>query len=193
MPPKRKQSTKTSQLRIIGGQWRSRRLDFTPAQGLRPTTDRVRETLFNWRAVDIHGARVADLFAGSGALGLEALSRGASHCDFGDRSGAAIKQISDHLLTLKATEKATCQATEAENLIAGSAPAWDIVFVDPPFGAGLVSATCQQLAAADKLTKAALIYVETGSDEPVPEVPINWQLLKEKRAGGVISRLYETS
>ena len=86
-----KPTVKPSTLRIIGGQWRGRRLTFTPAEGLRPTTDRVRETLFNWLAPAIHGARCLDLFAGSGALGLEALSRGAASCDFVDTSsyGAA--------------------------------------------------------------------------------------------------------
>ena len=82
-----------SQLRIIGGQWRGRKLTFTPAEGLRPTTDRVRETLFNWLAADIQGARCLDLFAGSGALGLEALSRGAAHCDFVETSVCALRDL----------------------------------------------------------------------------------------------------
>ena len=90
------------QLRIIGGQWRGRNLSFTPEEGLRPTSDRIRETLFNWLTLSIHGARCLDLFAGSGALGLEALSRGAAHCDFVDISGKAVQQISRHLSTLSA-------------------------------------------------------------------------------------------
>ena len=94
-----------SQLRIIGGQWRGRKLTFTPAEGLRPTTDRVRETLFNWLAPFIFGARCADLFAGSGALGLEALSRGAAHCDFVDSAKAAGRQIAGHLETLGASDR----------------------------------------------------------------------------------------
>ena len=88
-----KGARKRSELRIIGGQWRGRKLLFTPAEGLRPTTDRVRETLFNWLAPHLHGARCADLFAGSGALGLEALSRGAAHCDFVDSSKQVLAQI----------------------------------------------------------------------------------------------------
>ena len=92
-----KDAGKRGQLRIIGGQWRGRRLSFTPEEGLRPTTDRVRETLFNWLAPYLHGARCADLFAGSGALGLEALSRGAGYCDFVDASPSVIAQISAHL------------------------------------------------------------------------------------------------
>jgi 16S rRNA (guanine966-N2)-methyltransferase len=92
-----KDTRKLHQVRIIGGQWRGRKLSFTPADGLRPTGDRIRETLFNWLAPTIEGARCVDLFTGSGALGLEALSRGAIHCDFVDSSNATLSQVSDHL------------------------------------------------------------------------------------------------
>ena len=103
---RRSRETGQRQLRIIGGQWRSRKLAFQPAEGLRPTADRVRETLFNWLAPEISGANCADLFAGSGALGLEALSRGAAHCDFVDSSAAAVQQIAEaRVLSEEATSR----------------------------------------------------------------------------------------
>ena len=121
-----------SQLRIIGGQWRGRKLAFTPEDGLRPTADRVRETLFNWLAADIHGARCLDLFAGSGALGLEALSRGAAHCDFVDHSSRACRQIETHLALLEAADRGHCHPVGAEPFLRGAQQAYDIVFLDPP-------------------------------------------------------------
>src|SRR5210317_918947 len=97
MSRSRSRAARQHQVRIIGGKWRGRKLAFSPADGLRPTGDRVRETLFNWLAADIDGARCADLFAGTGALGLEALSRGAAHCDFVDSSPAVIARVGEHL------------------------------------------------------------------------------------------------
>ena len=135
-----------SQLRIIGGQWRGRKLRFDPAPGLRPTTDRIRETLFNWLAPEIHGARCADLFAGSGALGLEALSRGAALCDFVDTSPAALRQLQAHLEVLDALDRGHCHAGPAEQFLAAADSVYDLVFIDPPFGESLVEPTCRQLS-----------------------------------------------
>src|SRR6516225_870905 len=100
----RGRGARQSEVRIIGGAWRGRKLAFTPADGLRPTGDRIRETLFNWLSPYIHGARCVDLFAGSGALGLEALSRGAAHCDFIDSASRAVSTVQEHLVTLSATD-----------------------------------------------------------------------------------------
>lgn len=178
------------ELRIIGGRWRGRRLSFHAAPGLRPTTDRVRETLFNWLMGDVLGARCADLFCGSGALGLEALSRGAEHCDFVDREPGAIRQLEQHLRTLEAEKAGQCHGGSAEAFVAAAAGPWDIVFVDPPFGAGLVQPSCDLLAQHDCLSAGACVYVETAREEPAPTVPPSWQLHREKHAGGVTSRLY---
>ncbi len=176
-------------LRIIGGQWRGRRLTFTPALGLRPTTDRVRETLFNWLAPAIHGARCLDLFAGSGALGLEALSRGAAHCDFVDNSAPVIRQLGDYLGELDARARATCHCSDAQGYLAQATGPWDIVFIDPPFGQNLVEPCCLLLANG-RLAPEALVYVETGATEPSPALPPHWTCHREKRAGGVDYRLF---
>lgn len=178
-----------SQLRIIGGQWRGRKLAFTAQAGLRPTTDRVRETLFNWLAPDIHGARCVDLFAGSGALGLEALSRGAASCDFVDSSSSALRQLQAHLETLGAQAAGHCHCGCALDFLLGGRGPWDIAFVDPPFGQDLVEPGCRLLDQAGVLAKQALVYVETAKREN-PEFPCNWQLHREKVAGDVRYSLF---
>jgi 16S rRNA (guanine966-N2)-methyltransferase len=190
MPRSTKPQAKQSQLRIIGGRWRSRKLDFSAAPGLRPTTDRIRETLFNWLSPVIQEARCADLFAGSGALGLEALSRGASHCDFIEAASAASSQIQRHLATLDAQALGRCHAMTAEQFLAAATEPWDIVFIDPPFGMNLVNPACSLLADKQLLREGATVYVETAADDPSVESPSGWTLHREKRAGAVIYRLY---
>lgn len=186
-----KRTVKRSTLRIIGGQWRGRRLSFIPAEGLRPTTDRVRETLFNWLAPAIHGARCLDLFAGSGALGLEALSRGAASCDFVDTSDTALHQIKEHLGILQAQALGHCHAADALTFLQGARVGYDIIFIDPPFGKALVDPVCGQLAGSALVASGGLVYVETAVRDPVPTVPADWRLHREKVAGEVIYRLFE--
>jgi len=182
-----------SELRIIGGQWRSRKLAFSPAQGLRPTSDRVRETLFNWLSPVIHGARCLDLFAGSGALGLESLSRGASHCDFVDTSGTALGQISQHLDTLGASRDGSCHPKRAEAFLASTTGTFDIIFIDPPFGLNLVEPVWQLLRTSSVLAPETWIYLETPANEAPPPVPENWVLHRDKKAGDVAYRLFLAS
>lgn len=185
-----KGSRQQSRLRIIGGQWRGRKLAFIPEQGLRPTTDRIRETLFNWLAPHIHGARCADLFAGSGALGLEALSRGAAHCDFVEPSALALDQIRRHLQSLDALGRANCHPVTAEHFLATATGPYDLVFIDPPFGRALAEPACTALAERRLLNQGALVYLETAATENVPEVADNWSEHRCKTAGGVTYRLY---
>ncbi len=186
-----KQTTKTGQLRIIGGQWRGRKLTFSPVPGLRPTADRVRETLFNWLAPVIHGARCVDLYAGSGALGLEALSRGAAYCDFVDISPVALDQIRSHLSVLDAADRAGCHRETASSFLQHTGPGpWDIAFIDPPFGGDLVAPTCDLLARRNLLSANALVYIESGTGEQAPTLPTDWSLHREKRAGSVAYRLF---
>ena len=182
-----------SQLRIIGGQWRGRKLQFTPAQGLRPTTDRVRETLFNWLAPHLHGANCLDLFAGSGALGLEALSRGAARCDFVDTSTAALAQIAAHLDILQAATQARCHPVPAQQFLQSCDTRFDIVFIDPPFGQGLIEPACTLLAERQLLAADALVYVECASDQPCPRLPPQWTLHRDKVASGVAYRLLQAT
>ncbi|MEX1664623.1 16S rRNA (guanine(966)-N(2))-methyltransferase RsmD [Zhongshania arctica] len=174
-------------LRIIGGQWRSRKLSFKAAEGLRPTSDRIRETLFNWLSPHIHDASCLDLFGGSGALGLEALSRYAAHCDFVEADTQTCRQIREHLITLKCNKAAVhCQTAEA--YLASTAVTQQIIFIDPPFHQDLLAPTIAALA-KQHLANGTLIYVETAANEPLPALPENWYIDKDKRAGNVSYRL----
>ena len=181
----------SGQLRIIGGRWRGRKLRFKAAEGLRPTADRVRETLFNWLAGEVQEARCLDLFAGSGALGLEALSRGAESCCFVDNHGPALDAIRRHLADLDC-ERGDCLRADALDWLAKgtSGTAFDIVFLDPPFNRELLTASCQGLEQGRWLSEEARIYVEYGVHEPEPAAPENWELYRDKRAGDVCYRLF---
>lgn len=181
---------KRSQLRIIGGQWRGRKLSFVPEPGLRPTTDRIRETLFNWLAPHIHGARCVDLFAGSGALGLEALSRGAACCDFVDSSPGAARQIRQQLEALGAEQLGSCHCALAEQFLKQAQGSFDLVFVDPPFGGILAAATCHSLQNSGLLAAGALVYVEMAIDDSPLDTPPGWSEHRAKNSGGVSYRLF---
>lgn len=179
------------QLRIIGGQWRGRKLMFPSVPGLRPSPDRVRETVFNWLMHSVSGARCLDLFAGSGALGLEALSRGASHCSFVDSSGPACRSIGDHLRTLHCDTAAVANSETRVWLRQTAPQPFDIVFLDPPFRGELLGECCELLESGGWLAAAAWIYVEAASDETLPAVPANWRLHRDRVAGKVAYRLFE--
>ncbi|MFT6287922.1 MAG: 16S rRNA (guanine966-N2)-methyltransferase [Alcanivorax sp.] len=181
----------SGRLRIIGGTWRGRKLNFSAAPGLRPTPDRVRETVFNWLAPQIHQAWCADLFAGSGALGLEALSRGAAHCDFVDSNGQTMVQIQQHLAALSALSQAKCINDKAASFLQSTKTRYDIVFIDPPFGMGLTAEVCDLLASRCLLNPGALIYLETGTSDEAPDIPLSWRLHREKTSGEVHFRLYQ--
>lgn len=169
-------------IRIISGKFRSRRLSFPDAKGLRPTPDRVRETLFNWLQKDIHSAVCLDLFAGSGALGFEALSRGASRVVMVDAAPVVVKQLEENarLLDVKNIDIIA-------NDVSVSWPAFQerfsVVFLDPPFQANLLERCFQKLPAC--LLPGALIYVEMDSEDGLPDLPEHWSVLKEKKAGAV--------
>ncbi len=185
-PSPRQQS---STLRIIGGEWRGRKLQFSAAEGLRPTGDRVRETLFNWLMPFLHGARCLDLFAGSGALGLEALSRGAAHTTLLDNHAPSARQIEAHLQLLDCDRGLALQADALQWLQQTPSGGFDIVFVDPPFQQDLWHPCLQQLEEGNWLNDDALIYVETPRDYPL-SAPADWELMREKQAGEVCFRLF---
>ena len=185
----------SNQLRIIGGEWRGRKLVFPTVEGLRPTTDRVRETLFNWLGPALPGARCLDLFAGSGALGLEALSRGASHVDFIDSSTAAVHQLNDNFRVLS-TDKAASKHSEALTWLNEHGPrqmSYDIIFLDPPFRQHMLSDVINAIDAKQLLSKNSWVYVETDKKEELPVLPGGWELYREKTAGYVCYRLFNTS
>ncbi|TVL40161.1 16S rRNA (guanine(966)-N(2))-methyltransferase RsmD [Shewanella algae] len=180
----------SGQVRIIAGQWRSRKLPIQDLEGLRPTTDRVRETLFNWLAGELSGSSVLDCFGGSGALALEALSRYAAFARVYELQKTAAQQLQQNLQTLK------CDSAEVINgdVLAGLArPAdrrFDIVFIDPPFRKGLAEQTLTLLARYQWLNPGALIYLEVESELQQLPIPADWEALKEKQAGQVSYRLY---
>jgi len=200
--PRKQQSRKTNRnstpqgeqmLRIIAGEWRGRKIPFPAIEGLRPTPDRVRETLFNWLQATVPGARVADLFAGSGALGLEALSRGAQQVAFVDLSAAVTRQLQQNLQQLKASNAAVNNQS-AEQWLAQQTPdkPYDLVFLDPPFNKGMVEPICQQLEQLNLLAEDALIYIEVEKGLSL-KLPDNWQPLRQKQAGQVSYQLLQRS
>ncbi len=172
------------QLRIIGGQWRGRRLSFPSVADLRPSADRVRETLFNWLQADIAGARCLDLFAGSGALGLEALSRGAAEVLMVEENAQAAAQIRQHLQTLHGRAGRVIQA-DVFAFLQGPAAAFDVVFLDPPYRLDCLAQCCALLEQGGWLAPKAYIYLEDLSQRPPPALPAQWQLLRSKKAGDV--------
>ena len=179
----------TPQLRVIGGQWRGRKLQFPDRPGLRPTGDRIRETLFNWLGPHLLNAKCLDLFAGSGALGIEALSRGAAHCDFVDADREAITTVDHHLNTLDATECSTVSCDIAAHYLHETNDTWDIVFVDPPFDARLGESTLTLLANTERLAEASRVYFETSRSQPEPVPEGLYDVLREKSTGDVCYRL----
>ena len=179
----------TLQLRIIGGQWRGRKLPFPDRPGLRPTADRIRETLFNWLGPHLQTAKCLDLFAGSGALGIEALSRGAAHCDFVDADREAITAVGLHLNTLDASEHSTVSGDMAEHYLRQTKGTWDIVFIDPPFDARLGESTLTLLADSERLAEASRVYFETSRSQPEAVPERLYDVLREKTAGDVCYRL----
>lgn len=178
----------TNTLRIIGGQWRGRKLQFPDVEGLRPTTDRVRETLFNWLAPVIHGAHCLDLFSGSGALGLEALSRGAAHAVLLDRNAQAIRALRQHAQTLHCTTLSVHQTNALDYLRQPASETFSVVFLDPPFHQDLITPCAELLESQGWLDAQTRIYIES---EPCPHrLPANWELLRDKRAGQVQYQLW---
>lgn len=186
-PPKKPPAAGHHKLRIIGGRWRSRMLSFPTVEGLRPTGDRIRETLFNWLAPILPGSRCLDLFAGSGILGFEALSRGAAHCSLVELNPAATRQLRVNADQLQA-DGAAIHSISALEFLAKPASPFDVVFIDPPFAADLWQPVMASLERG-WLADGALIYVECPSDLAF-NPPATWRAHREKRAGKVCYRLY---
>ncbi|WP_019528743.1 16S rRNA (guanine(966)-N(2))-methyltransferase RsmD [Dasania marina] len=179
----------SNQLRIIGGLWRGRKLSFPSLEGLRPTPDRVRETLFNWLAPELPGARCLDLFCGSGALGLEALSRGAARVDMVDNAREAVQQLRSNMALLQA-DTSQAKQDNALNWLSQRQLPYDIIFLDPPFRSGLAQECITALAQQPLFKDPAWLYLEMGRDEALPSLPSHWHLHREKTAGQVRYQLF---
>jgi 16S rRNA (guanine966-N2)-methyltransferase len=172
-------------VRIIAGAWRGRRVHFPDMPALRPTPDRVRETLFNWLQHSIAGSRCLDLFAGSGALGLEALSRGASEVVFVEQFPAAARTLQEQLVRLGGGSKGRVMEMGAARFLRTPPKAFDIVFLDPPFGTNALAEYVPMLDSGQWLAAGSLVYLENERSAGVPSLPAHWELLKSKSAGEV--------
>jgi len=191
LPSKKNPANGIQKLRVIGGQWRSRQISFAAAPGLRPTGDRIRETLFNWLAPYVPGAQCLDLFAGSGALGFEAVSRGAAGCTALELHRAAASQLRDNKRQLGADQLTILEADALQYLQHNAnQQAFDIVFVDPPFDGDYQSSVCALLQRHKWLTEGAIIYCEFPASNSQFDCPANWRQLREKISGGVKYALY---
>ena len=179
-----------NQVRIIGGLWRGQKIDFPDYPGLRPTSDRVKETLFNWLSPTIVNATCLDLFSGSGALGFEALSRGAKKVTFIDSLYPIIQAIRKNAKKLNVTNAHFMHGT-IPHLVLDTINTYDIVFVDPPFKQGLINPSICWLEQHHYLSPNALIYIERAIDDEPINMPSNWHTLREKKAGMVSYSLIE--
>jgi 16S rRNA (guanine966-N2)-methyltransferase len=172
-------------VRIIGGAWRGRRVHFPDVPSLRPTPDRVRETLFNWLQHSLDETRCLDLFAGSGALGLEALSRGAAKVVFVEQLPAAARALQEQLVRFGAGLKGRVMEIGAARFLRTPPEPFDIVFLDPPFGKDALAEYIPMLDAGNWVSVGGLVYLENERAGGVPALPAHWELLKSKSAGEV--------
>ena len=181
----------SGQIRIIAGDWRSRKLPVADLPGLRPTSDRIRETVFNWLAPYIPGARVLDCFSGTGALSFEALSRGAKEAVMLEMATPAVKTLKSNLALLKANNGNVVGTDSLRFLSQPAEQPFDVIFLDPPFRQRLLEETCQLLSENNYLHEDSIIYVEVEKElNPLP-VPAEWRLIKSKNAGQVSFNLLQ--
>ncbi|PHQ13733.1 16S rRNA (guanine(966)-N(2))-methyltransferase RsmD [Marinobacter profundi] len=195
--PARKRGTAPTapagELRIIGGEWRSRKLRFPDAGGVRPSPARTRETLFNWLNYHLAGSRCLDLFAGSGALGLEALSRGASAATLVDHTAALAQALRENLRLLHCDRgDVVCQPVD-HYLAQPPAQPFDIVFMDPPFRQGWLEKLWPVIFTPAWVRPGGWVYVEHESDRATPPAPEGWELYRQKTAGQVTYCLFHAS
>lgn len=177
-------------LRIIGGKWRGRKIFITNSSSIRPTTNRLRETLFNWLSPIIDGANCIDCFAGSGALGLEALSRHASSLIFLEKDHIISAQLIKNIKLLQA-KKARVICIDSLSWLSMSEILFDIVFIDPPFYQNIINKIVILLEKYHHLAPEAWIYIETENNKSIFNIPPNWCLYREKITKRIICRLYQ--
>jgi len=186
-------STKAGTVRIIAGDWRGRRLPVPDLPGLRPSGDRSRETLFNWLQSHLRDADCLDLFAGTGVLGLEALSRGAASVVLVEKADKAVTQLHASVKLLTGGESSgrisVIKADALHWLKAQPKAVFDLVFIDPPFGQGLATAAMQELQQGQILRPGGLVYLETARSEVLSPFDAGWEIIKEKLLGEVRMQL----
>ncbi|MGB0361155.1 MAG: 16S rRNA (guanine(966)-N(2))-methyltransferase RsmD [Endozoicomonas sp.] len=190
VPPTTKQNNGTGQLRIIAGQWRSRKVPVADTPGLRPTSDRIRETVFNWLSMITPHAKVLDVFSGTGALSLEALSRGAHAATLLEKNSVAANMLKNNLSLLKASKAQVIETDSLSWLSCKAGAPYDLIFLDPPFRMNLLQPACALLEENGYLHENSYIYIEVEKElNPMP-VPANWQVEKSKTTGQVTFSLW---
>ncbi|MDH5434158.1 MAG: 16S rRNA (guanine(966)-N(2))-methyltransferase RsmD [Gammaproteobacteria bacterium] len=185
---KTSKQTPESSLRIIAGEMRGRKISFASAEGLRPTLDRIRETLFNWLAYDIHGSECLDLFAGSGALGFEAISRGAASVVMVDNNAQVCQKLKANQTLLKIENMEVINQSYAEYLNQNDKK-FDLIFLDPPFHQNLLPVVFQSLH--QHIKPNGLVYVEQEKQTALFEPDDKWLKIKNKQAGSFVYGLYQ--
>ncbi|MFM8341722.1 MAG: 16S rRNA (guanine(966)-N(2))-methyltransferase RsmD [Methylomonas sp.] len=180
----------SNKLRIIGGEWRSRQIGFDDAPGLRPTPGRVRETLFNWLQAEVANSRCLDLYAGSGALGFEAASRGANSIVQVENNAKTCQKLRENCRLLGANQIQVVQQDVNQYLMLGG-DQFDLVFLDPPFGLNMIQETSRLLNQAGWLASFAKIYIEAERGLVLSDMPSTWNVLKQKTAGDVAYYLFQ--
>ncbi len=180
-------------MRVITGTARGKRLKELPGMDTRPTTDRVKEGLFNVIQFDIEGRRVLDLFAGTGQLGIECLSRGAASCDFVDSAPAAMKIIKDNVTACRLTEKATFHQKDFSAFLNGVRGKYDLIFLDPPYASGNLERAMEKIAAIDIVSGNGIIVCESPVEHTLPELPGEYVKTGEYRYGKIKVTLYRRS
>jgi 16S rRNA (guanine966-N2)-methyltransferase len=178
-------------VRIIGGEWRGRKLAVPEKQGLRPTPDRVRETLFNWLNWQVPASRCLDLFAGTGALGVEAASRGAKQVILVEKDRSIAEGLRQQLAPFASAKVKVIQSDALQYLKNPPAEPFNIVFLDPPFQQNLLAPCCELLESAGWLVPNAFIYLEAEAELQALILPKNWTVIKQQRAGQVASYLVQ--
>lgn len=181
-------SSSSGFIRIIAGLWKGKKLPVLDAQGLRPTTDRVKETVFNWLMFKIADKTVLDCYAGSGSLGLEALSRGAKHLTLVEMHKSTAMQLNKNIQSLSGAQ-ATVENQDCLTYLTKTKQQFDLVFIDPPFNCGLAEKTINALVENNSLADEALVYLEVEKNLKRTIWPEHWQVIKEKTAGEVSYRL----
>ena len=176
---------KKGQIRIIGGEWRSRILRFPLPPGLRPSPDFIRETVFNWLQMDIQNSRVLDLFAGSGAFGFEAASRGAAKVDMAETNPAAVKALHANCKLLNATDIVNIHAMAADTYLESCEQQYDLIILDPPYDSNHLQRAIFRINKFNILSENGLIYLESGSQKKDLPLDDSWHIIREKKCGQV--------
>jgi len=188
----KKQAVAKGAIRIISGQWRGRKLPVLDAQGLRPTTDRNKETLFNWLMPVIANSHCLDAFAGSGGLGFEALSRYAAAVTFIELDKKVANNLQNNLFMLQVpVQKAQLIRGDSIKVLQQLTEPYDVIFLDPPFQQNLLEPSIEKIVAASLLRPKGLIYIECEGQGADYAVPDNWSCIKDKKSSQIISRLYQ--